>query len=157
MSYIENASKRKKYASLSDWDVHISFLYEIFIYSVYMRCSYILCIWDVYISLRLRCSYILCIWDVYISLRLRCSYILCIWNAHISCVYEPYASLWDWDVHFSSSLAVLRVFYRWEKNVFHHLWFFLFSVSDWIFERSWPRLFRDFSAFQILSSIVICY
>jgi hypothetical protein len=34
---------------------------------------------------------------------------------------------------------------------------FLFSVSDWIFERSWPRLFKDVSAFQILSSIVICY
>jgi hypothetical protein len=40
--------------------------------------------------------------------------------------------------NFSNSLAVFRVFYRWEKHLFHHVWFF-FSASDWIFERSWPR------------------
>ena len=37
--------------------------------------------------------------------------------------------------YFSNSLAVLRVFHRWEKNLFHHVWFF-FSVSDWTIVRS---------------------
>ena len=57
------------------------------------------------------------------------------------------------QILFSNSLVVLHVFLAVrEKFVPSHV-IFLFSVSDWIFE----RLFKDSSAFQILSSIVICY
>ena len=54
---------------------------------------------------------------------------------------------------FAYSLAVLRVFNRSENLFFHHAWIFCsrFLIG------SWPRLFKDFSAFQILSPVVICY
>ena len=54
-------------------------------------------------------------------------------------------------------LWLFFVFFTGERKICSITCDFFFSVSDWIFERSWPRLFKNFSAFQILSSIVICY
>ena len=40
-------------------------------------------------------------------------------------LYEIYRENWKClNTFFSNSLAVFRVFYRWEKNLFHHVWFF---------------------------------
>ena len=45
-------------------------------------------------------------------------------------------------------LWLFFVFFTGERKICSITCDFFFSVSDWIFERSWPRLFKDFSAFQ---------
>ena len=98
-------------------------------------------------------------WSMFDDLRCSCSICWYWWNCWTSQFTRSFQNNTEIVIdkyNFSNSLAVLRVFYRERKN-FPSRVIFLFSVSDWIFERSWPRLFKDFNAFQILSSIVICY